>query len=132
MAPEHNEVLAKLQFIQKYVETIIEVARCKAAPLNLISETMTPRTSTALGNVEPNSTTYRRLQQLLLYMRCLHLLSQCLEFARSELKSKRLKPSTTVKTGECQGYMPLLMVFSNLVTFQCWLHSTSVSVTASP
>ena len=42
----------------------------------------------------------RRVQQLLLYMRCLHLLSQTLDFSRAELKSKRLKPSTSVKTGE--------------------------------
>ena len=40
------------------------------------------------------------MQQLLLYMRCLHLLSQTLDFSRAELKSKRLKPSTSVKTGE--------------------------------
>ena len=39
----------------------------------------------------------RRLQQLLLYMRCLQLLSQTLDYARTELKAKRLKPSTTVK-----------------------------------
>ena len=32
-------------------------------------------------------------------MRCLHLLSQTLDFSRAELKSKRLKPSTSVKTG---------------------------------
>ena len=44
--------------------------------------------------------TNRRVQQLLLYMRCLHLLSQTLDFSRAELKSKRLKPSTSVKTGE--------------------------------
>ena len=45
----------------------------------------------------------RRVQQLLLYMRCLHLLSQTLDFSRAELKSKRLKPSTSVKTGEAIG-----------------------------
>jgi serine/threonine-protein kinase ULK/ATG1 len=101
LAPEHNEILAKLKFINQYVDTIIEVARHKAAPLNSISESISPRNSSPkLGELEPNSPTHRRVQQLLLYMRCMHLLSQCMDFARAEMKSKRLKPSTTVKTGE--------------------------------
>lgn len=90
MAPEHNEVLTKLRFICMLVDTIIGVARTKAAPLSgLTDSTRVPE-----GGEGPLQ---RRLQQLLLYMRCLQLLSQTLDYARTELKAKRLKPSTTVK-----------------------------------
>jgi len=90
LAPEHNEVLTKLRFICMLVDTIIGVARTKAAPLSgLTDSTRVPE-----GGEGPLQ---RRLQQLLLYMRCLQLLSQTLDYARTELKAKRLKPSTTVK-----------------------------------
>jgi hypothetical protein len=94
MAPEHNEVLAKLKFIGMLVDTIIDVARCKAAPLSTLTE------SCLSGPWDANSPLHRRLQQLLLYMRCLHLLSQTLDFARTELRAKKLKPSTSVKNGK--------------------------------
>lgn len=92
LAPEHNEVLAKLRFISMLVDTIISVARSKAAPLAGLTETSRLPTSQ-----EADGPLQRRLQQLLLYMRSLQLLSQTLEFARTELKSKRLKPSSSVK-----------------------------------
>ena len=92
LAPEHNEVLAKLRFISMLVDTIINVARSKAAPLAGLTET-----SRLPASLENDGPLQRRLQQLLLYMRCLQLLSQTLEFARAELKSKRLKPSSSVK-----------------------------------
>jgi len=92
LAPEHNEVLAKLRFISMLVDTIISVARTKAAPLSGLTESARPG-----GGDGQDGPLQRRLQQLLLYMRSLQLLSQTLEFARSELKSKRLKPSTSVK-----------------------------------
>ena len=92
LAPEHTEVLAKLRFISMLVDTIINVARSKAAPLAGLTET-----SRLPPSMENDGPLQRRLQQLLLYMRCLQLLSQTLEFARAELKSKRLKPSSSVK-----------------------------------
>ena len=98
LPPDHNEILAKLKFISQYVDTIIEVARHKAAPLSNINESLSPRSSRP-GELDPNSPMHRRIQQLLLYVRCMQMLSQSLEFSKAELKSKRLKPSTTVKTG---------------------------------
>jgi len=96
LAPEHNEVLEKLKFISILVDTIIGVARSKAAPLSALTEpSMT--IPNADGSLEVDGPLQRRLQQLLLYMRCLQLLSQTLDYARNELKTKRLKPSSTVK-----------------------------------
>jgi len=91
LAPEHNEVLSKLRFISMLVDTIIGVARSKAAPLAGLTDSTRMQTEGTDGPLQ------RRLQQLLLYMRCLQLLSQTLDYARTELKAKRLKPSTTVK-----------------------------------
>lgn len=121
MSPEHNEILTKLRFIlilvreivflllyffssfksilSFQVDTIIEVARNKAAPLAAISESPSRFVSSSGGAVDINCPNHRRLHQVLLYMRCLHLLSQTLEFSRAELKSKKLKPSTSVKNG---------------------------------
>ena len=97
MAPEHNEILAKLKYISVLVDKIIEVARNKAAPLSAIDETVSVIRKNQQGELDPNSAHHRRLQQLLLYMRCLHILSQTLDLSRAELKAKKLKPSTSVK-----------------------------------
>ena len=102
MAPEHNEILAKLKYISILVDKIIEVARHKAAPLSAIGETVSAlrsksNPSLSEASAESNSPYQRRLQQLLLYMRCLHILSQTLDLSRAELKAKKLKPSTSVK-----------------------------------
>ena len=106
LAPEHNEILNKLKFVSLLVDTIIDVARAKAAPLSVLSETVAPK-KVGDGDWDPNSPIHRRLQQLLLHMRCLHLLSQTLEFSRVELKSKRLKPSTNVKNGKISKVVTL-------------------------
>ena len=109
MSPEHNEILAKLKYISSLVDKIIEVARNKAAPLSTISETVSAVRgkdscsggSGGVAEFDPNSPHHRRLQQLLLYMRCLHILSQTLDLSRAELKAKKLKPSTSVKNSKC-------------------------------
>ena len=107
MAPEHNEILAKLKYITVLVDKIIEVARHKAAPLSAIQGIVSKSTSNNSGtgqsgsDVPPeNSPHHRRVQQLLLYMRCLHILSQTLDLSRAELKAKKLKPSTSVKNSK--------------------------------
>ena len=104
MSPEHNEILAKLKYISVLVDKIIEVARNKAAPLSTISETVSAvrgsKNDSGQGEFDPNSPHHRRLQQLLLYMRCLHILSQTLDLSRAELKAKKLKPSTSVKNSK--------------------------------
>ena len=108
-----NEILAKLKYISALVDKIIEVARHKAAPLSAIGDTVTAMRKTnpdkqnsGSGSTEldPNSPHHRRLQQLLLYMRCLHILSQTLDLSRAELKAKKLKPSTSVKNSKLLSY----------------------------
>eukprot|EP00095_Tigriopus_kingsejongensis_P000249 maker-scaffold272_size230267-snap-gene-0.21 protein:Tk00249 transcript:maker-scaffold272_size230267-snap-gene-0.21-mRNA-1 annotation:"serine threonine-protein kinase unc-51" len=95
MAPEHNEILKKLKFVLMLADTIIEVARAKAAPLSILAETV-PARNVEAGEWDPNSPTHRRLQQLLLYMKCSQFLNSTVDFSRAELQSKRLKPSSSV------------------------------------
>ena len=122
MSPEHNEILAKLKYISVLVDKIIEVARNKAAPLSTISETVSAvRSGGKIGDAnsaqavqaefDPNSPHHRRLQQLLLYMRCLHILSQTLDLSRAELKAKKLKPSTSVKNSKFYDLLTLALNF---------------------
>jgi len=79
------------------VDTIVDVARNKAAPL---ADLGSPESEPDPASAGTNAPRRRRLHQVLLYMRCLHLLSQTLAFSRAELRSKRLKPSAAVKKGE--------------------------------
>ena len=101
-----TQILQSLyNFIFILVDKIIEVARNKAAPLSTISETVSAvrgnsKNDSGQGEFDPNSPHHRRLQQLLLYMRCLHILSQTLDLSRAELKAKKLKPSTSVKNSK--------------------------------
>ena len=122
MAPEHNEIVAKLKFISMLVDTIIDVARCKAAPLSAITESVSPRNSPAAqGGLDSSSPHHRKLQQLLLYMRCLHLLSQTLDFSRAELQSKKLKPSTSVKNSKLL-LMPSIIINKQSILFGDYNH----------
>lgn len=125
MAPEHNEILAKLKYISVLVDKIIEVARFKAAPLSDIGDTVNALRSKSNPNeaassaaaAESNSPHARRLQQLLLYMRCLHILSQTLDLSRAELKAKKLKPSTSVKNSKFLSKCCLSSVFGYKMNF---------------
>ena len=67
MSPEHNEILSKLRFVSLLVDTIIEVARHKAAPLSAITESAVRTqggSSANLGNIDVTSPQHRRLQQV--------------------------------------------------------------------
>ncbi|XP_065561885.1 serine/threonine-protein kinase ULK2-like isoform X2 [Artemia franciscana] len=90
---EHNETLAKLQFVLALVECIIDLAKTLSSPLAVAVEhgiARSPKDSNA------NSNTHA--EQLILYVRCLQYLSSALSLAKEELESKRLQPSSTVKS----------------------------------
>ncbi|KAK1133795.1 hypothetical protein K0M31_011583 [Melipona bicolor] len=87
---EHNEILAKLNFVVALCECVCEVARTKAGPLGA-----------PLGGIEQASTaaTRRRAEQVILLVRALQWLSSGLSLATQQLKAGRLQPTTTVKDG---------------------------------
>ena len=99
--------------------------RCKAAPLSAITE-VTAAVTVPGGQspnqsggslLDANSPHHRKLQQLLLYLRCMHLLAQTLDFCKAEFKAKKLKPSTSVKNSESWQYELSIELNWNGMTF---------------
>ncbi|XP_064613166.1 serine/threonine-protein kinase unc-51-like [Liolophura sinensis] len=93
----HNEVLAKLSFVLDLVECIIELAQTRGTPINTFSETIGQRQTEATETLPRFNEAQRRLEQLVLYMRSLHLLSSSLQLAKDEIKSHKLHPSNSLK-----------------------------------
>ncbi|XP_008552551.1 serine/threonine-protein kinase unc-51 [Microplitis demolitor] len=85
---EHNEILAKLNFVVALCDCVSEVARTRAGPLGA-----------PLGGVEPasNAATKRRAEQVILLVRALQWLSSGLSLATQQLKAGRLQPTANVK-----------------------------------
>ncbi|XP_043282720.1 serine/threonine-protein kinase ULK2 isoform X2 [Venturia canescens] len=85
---EHNEILAKLNFVVALCECVSEVARTRAGPLGA-----------PLGAMEQagNAATKRRAEQVILFVRALQWLSSGLSLATQQLEAGRLQPTASVK-----------------------------------
>ena len=94
--------MAKLNFVLDLVECILEVAKSRAAPLNAFTESVSCNKGEGLPEQQLPKVTeaQRRLEQLILHVRALHLLSSALQLARDEIKLGRLTISNSVKTGK--------------------------------
>lgn len=99
MSDNHNAIMAKLNFVLDLVECILEVARSRGAPLSAFSDnTNVPARGEGGQEQVPRFTeAQRRLEQLILHVRALHLLSSALQLARDEIKSGKLTISNTLK-----------------------------------
>ncbi|PAV88129.1 hypothetical protein WR25_17742 [Diploscapter pachys] len=86
MQEEHKQILAKLRFVVELVDTLIQVAEQKENPL-----------STAITNKKESSSAYRRAEQLVVYVRALHMLSSALLLAQRNVASRVLHPSPAVQ-----------------------------------
>lgn len=82
---EHNETLAKLNFVLALSQCVVEVAKQRASPLE---------------SLQGNSEASRRAEQLVLLVRALQLLSSGLALASEQLQNGQLQPSASVKTGK--------------------------------
>lgn len=91
MDREHNETLAKLNFVIALTDCILEVADSRCAPLSaLMSADAQP--------IAPHAPEHcKRAERLVLLVRALNLLSSGMHLASSQLQSGQLKPSDTVK-----------------------------------
>ncbi|XP_042218215.1 serine/threonine-protein kinase unc-51-like isoform X2 [Homarus americanus] len=106
MEREHNETLAKLNFVLALVDCILELARSRAAPITALRQNAAMRESMSGGSprdsdgstmASPPSEWQRRAEQLVLYVRALQLLSSALTLAKDEKSVSRLQPSNAVK-----------------------------------
>ncbi|XP_055534724.1 serine/threonine-protein kinase ULK2 [Wyeomyia smithii] len=88
---EHNETLAKLNFVIALTDCILEVADSRCAPLSaLMSADAQP--------IAPHAPEHcKRAERLVLLVRALNLLSSGMHLASSQLQNGHLKPSNTVK-----------------------------------
>lgn len=59
-----------------------------------------PSSTPAAGGVDKSSDAYRRVEQLVVYVRALHMLSSALQLAQQHVADKTLHPSAAVRTGE--------------------------------
>lgn len=87
MEEEHKQILAKLRFVVELVDTLVQVAEQKENPL---IAAMTNR------KTEPSSA-FRRAEQLVVYVRALHMLSSALLLAQRNVASRILHPSPAVQ-----------------------------------
>lgn len=96
---EHNETLAKLNFVLALADCILEVADLRCAPLSAL---MSANESPTIQNLtQPHAPEHcKRAERLILLIRTLQLLSSGLNLASIQLNSGGLKPSNTVKNGK--------------------------------
>lgn len=99
MDDNHNETMGKLSFVNDLVECVMELAQSRGAPLTTLSESVSIHQGEQLPSDQPPKFTeaQRRLEQLVLYVRALHLLSSSLQLAQKEIKSERLQISKALK-----------------------------------
>ncbi|CAD6193814.1 unnamed protein product [Caenorhabditis auriculariae] len=90
---EHKQILAKLRFVVELVETLIHVAEQKENPL---ASAMANRKETPTTNAATSA--YRRAEQLVVYVRALHMLSSALLLAQRNVANRVLHPSPAVQT----------------------------------
>lgn len=93
---EHNETLAKLNFVLALTDCILEVADLRCAPLSAL---MSANESPTVQNLaQPHAPEHcKRAERLILLIRALQLLSSGLNLASQQLQNGILKPSNTVK-----------------------------------
>ena len=124
MSNEHRDTLGKLQFISTVICSLIELAQSRTSPL------LESRNSNKLtGCVVFVSEKQRRIEQLVLYIRALHLLSSSLQLAKDEVAAGKLQPSSTVKASECSV---LCMVFLGIFCYHIESYSWIKSVMGFP
>ncbi|KAF1755455.1 hypothetical protein GCK72_022024 [Caenorhabditis remanei] len=93
---EHKQILAKLRFVAELVDTLMHVAEQKDNPLAsaMASRRQLLTTGTSTTNT---SSPYRRAEQLVVYVRALHMLSSALLLAQTNVANHVLHLSQAVQ-----------------------------------
>jgi serine/threonine-protein kinase ULK2 len=95
---DHNETLAKLNFVLALTDCILEVANARCAPLSALM-------SVNAASIPPHAPeNCKRAERLVLLVRALHLLSSGLNLASQNLQQGQLQASKTVKNGNSKKY----------------------------
>lgn len=96
LGEEHKQILAKLRFVAELVDTLMHVAEQKDNPVAsaMASRRQLLTTGTSTTNT---SSPYRRAEQLVVYVRALHMLSSALLLAQTNVANHVLHPSVAVQ-----------------------------------
>lgn len=92
---DHNETLAKLNYVLALADCILEVADARCAPLSAL---LAPDAPPIAPHAPENC---GRAERMVLLIRTLDLLRSGLELSQEQIDLKKLKPSAAVKTGQC-------------------------------
>lgn len=89
---EHNETLARLNFVDSLVGCILSLADSRSALINLTGE------STKINALKELPTEIvRKVERLVLYLKALQLTSSALKLSRAEIQANRLRNSSSVR-----------------------------------
>ena len=110
----HNETVSKLSFVLALVECIIDLAQSRSSPL---SESVTEKVlssspgggTAAMDHISFMSEGDRCIEQLVLYVRALQLLSSSIQLAKEEVSAGRLHPSNNVRA--CESFTHVLWLY---------------------
>lgn len=95
LSVEHRETVSKLEFVSTLVLSLVELAQSRTSPL-----LDSPNANKLSGCIVFVSEKQRRIEQLVLYIRALHVLTSSLQLAKQEVAADRLQPSPKVKTSK--------------------------------
>jgi len=90
--PEHRQVLAKLKFVSELIDALTNMAENKANPIAQMIEGGGRR-----HRRESTSDANRRAEQLVLYVRALHVISSAMAMAQRQVNADTLQPSPAVQ-----------------------------------
>ncbi|CAL1298292.1 unnamed protein product [Larinioides sclopetarius] len=91
---EHNDTLAKLNFVSALVKCIMELAKTRSSPLSsALSSSISPNDSSD----QTMSEGCRKAVQLLLYMKALQLISSAFQLSQQQVRNGQLQPSSSVR-----------------------------------
>ena len=110
----HNETVSKLSFVLALVECIIDLAQSRSSPL---SESVTEKVlssspgggTATMDHISFMSEGDRCIEQLVLYVRALQLLSSSIQLAKEEVSAGRLHPSNNVRA--CEWFICVLWLY---------------------
>lgn len=92
---EHNETLAKLNYLDSLVGCILSLADSRSALINLNSNDAHPE---ALKDLPTDLV--RKVERLVLYLKALQLTSSALKLSKAEIQANRLRNSSSVRQGK--------------------------------
>jgi len=114
---EHSALLSKLEFINDLVRCVVSVAEERSSPL--AQSVIIDKSSSGRGDKMFADEVQRCIEQLVLYVRALHLLASGLQLARCALKDGQLERSKTASRSQFYHCLGCYFTYSRNCLFSC-------------